>query len=254
MKDIHTHLKNIRSDAAECLVLSTLAPDGKREMFTRIAEHLNALAMDLESTTASATLNGGDTSQNENVVINATSHPGTTVRPRHYLRWAGIVVLGVVLSGTLLGWLTGGMAPNPTHERTELVPRDNPNATLTAFISTEQVQRKALLDRMTTIAGRLDNLDSKLDNLEKTNAERAKLQLITGSTNAETRPPQAEITPAPVVEKFVSTAENHVAVDETAAPAKQSDAVGPRGCTLFRSFDIKSGTYVTLDGRRRQCR
>ena len=93
MKDIQTHLNKIRSDAAECLVLGTLAPDGKQAMFTRIAQHLNALAMDLEKTMA-ATVNPGGTSEKENVVINVPPHPGTAVRPRHTLRWAGILVLG----------------------------------------------------------------------------------------------------------------------------------------------------------------
>ena len=261
MKDIQTHLNKIRSDAAECLVLGTLAPDGKQAMFTRIAEHLNALAMDLEKTMATATINLGGTSEKENVVVNAPPHPGKAVRPRHYLRWAGIFVLGVVVSGTLLGWLTERTSLDrywslvvPTHRPGDPATRDNPNQMQTAIVSTEQVERKALSERMTALAGRLDNLDGKIDSLEKASAETAKLLLTTGSTGAEAKPPSAEVTPAPVVEKLVSTAENHAAVDETATPAKQSDAAGPRGCTQFRSFDIKSGTYVTLDGRRRQCR
>jgi hypothetical protein len=260
MEDIQTHLKKIRSDAAECLVLGTLAPDGKQAMFTRIAEHLNSLAMDLEKTMATATANPGGTSENENVVINATPQPGTAVRPHHYLRWAGIVVLGVVVSGTLLGWLTERTSLvrywsllETTHQLGDPATRDNPNQMLTALVSTEQVERKALSERLTALAGRLDNLGGKIDNLEKASGETAKLPLTTGSTGAEAGPPAAEINPAPVVDKLVSTAENHMAGEE-AAPAKQSDAVGPRGCTLFRSFDIKSGTYVTLDGRRRPCR
>src|ERR1700733_2157414 len=116
MKDIQTHLNKIRSDAAECLVLGTLAPDGKQAMFTRIAEHLNALATDLEKTMAT---------------------------------------------------------------------RDDPNQVLTALVSSEQVERKALSERMAALAGRLDNLDGKIDNLEKTSAETAKLLLTTGSTGAE---------------------------------------------------------------------
>jgi BA14K-like protein len=268
MEDIQTHLKKIRSDAAECLVLGTLAPDGKQAMFTRIAEHLNSLAMDLEKTMATPIVNPGGTWEKENVVINAPPHPGTAVRPHHYLRWVGIVVLGVVVSGTLLGWLTERtsldrywslletthqLGDPATQELGDPATRDNPNQMLTALVSTEQVERKALSERLTALAGRLDNLGGKIDNLEKASAETAKLLLTTGSTGAEAGPPAAEINPAPVVDKLVSTAENHMASEE-AAPAKQSDAVGPRGCTLFRSFDIKSGTYVTLDGRRRPCR
>ena len=52
MKDIQTHLDKIRSDAAECLFLSNLVTDGKREVFARAAEHLNALASEVERTIA----------------------------------------------------------------------------------------------------------------------------------------------------------------------------------------------------------
>jgi hypothetical protein len=52
MTDLQAHLRKIRSDAAECLMLSNLATEGKRELFARIAEHLNALALEIEKTTA----------------------------------------------------------------------------------------------------------------------------------------------------------------------------------------------------------
>ena len=57
MKDLQAHLDKIRSDAAECLLLSSLATDGKREVFTRMAEHLNALAFELEKTIATTEAN-----------------------------------------------------------------------------------------------------------------------------------------------------------------------------------------------------
>jgi hypothetical protein len=52
MKDIQTHLDKIRSDAAECHLLSNLVTDGKRAVFAKTAEHLNALALEVEKTIA----------------------------------------------------------------------------------------------------------------------------------------------------------------------------------------------------------
>ena len=106
-------------------------------------------------------VNPSGTSENENFVINAPPHPATAVRPRHYLRWAGIVVLGVIVSGTLLGWLTERTSLDrywslvvPTHRPDDPATRDNPNQMLTALVSSEQVERKALSERMTALAGR----------------------------------------------------------------------------------------------------
>jgi hypothetical protein len=49
MQDMQTHLEKLRSDAAECVLIRDLATDAqKRELFARLAEHLSALADDVE--------------------------------------------------------------------------------------------------------------------------------------------------------------------------------------------------------------
>ena len=49
MKDYQTHLEKLRKDAAECALVRDLATDkAKREMFDRLARHLNELADDVE--------------------------------------------------------------------------------------------------------------------------------------------------------------------------------------------------------------
>jgi hypothetical protein len=45
-------LDNIRSDAAECLLLSNLVSNDKREIFAKTAEHLNGLAFEVEKAIA----------------------------------------------------------------------------------------------------------------------------------------------------------------------------------------------------------
>lgn len=50
MKDMRAHLEKLRSDAAECALIRDLATDPiKRELFTRLAEHLATLAREVET-------------------------------------------------------------------------------------------------------------------------------------------------------------------------------------------------------------
>lgn len=50
MQDMKTHLEKLRADAAECALIRDLATDpGKRELFTRLAEHLGTLAREVEA-------------------------------------------------------------------------------------------------------------------------------------------------------------------------------------------------------------
>jgi hypothetical protein len=49
MKDMQDSLDKLRSDAAECSVISVLATDPqKREHYARLADHLNVLASEVE--------------------------------------------------------------------------------------------------------------------------------------------------------------------------------------------------------------
>src|SRR5262249_31473732 len=49
MQDIQTHLVRLRTDAAECRLIRDQATDqAKRELFARLAEHLETLAIEVE--------------------------------------------------------------------------------------------------------------------------------------------------------------------------------------------------------------
>ena len=49
MQDMLTHLEKLRTDAAECALIRDLATDiRKRELFAKLAEHLAALAEEVE--------------------------------------------------------------------------------------------------------------------------------------------------------------------------------------------------------------
>ena len=49
MQDMRVQLEKLRSDAQECALVSGSANDAhKRELFARLAEHLNRLAQEVE--------------------------------------------------------------------------------------------------------------------------------------------------------------------------------------------------------------
>jgi heme oxygenase len=49
MQDMRTHLEKLRTDAAECQLISDLATDPvKRELFAKLAEHHRTLALEVE--------------------------------------------------------------------------------------------------------------------------------------------------------------------------------------------------------------
>ncbi len=49
MKDMEAHLEKLRTDAAECAIISGLATDKtKRELFARLSKHLTILAGELK--------------------------------------------------------------------------------------------------------------------------------------------------------------------------------------------------------------
>lgn len=53
MQDMTAHLEKLRADAAECALIRDLATDPqKRELFTRLAEHLSTLASEVEAAIA----------------------------------------------------------------------------------------------------------------------------------------------------------------------------------------------------------
>ena len=55
MKDMQAQLEKLRTDAAECALIRDLATEPKkRELFTRLAEHLTVLADEVERAIAAA--------------------------------------------------------------------------------------------------------------------------------------------------------------------------------------------------------
>jgi hypothetical protein len=61
MRDMSVHLAKLRADAAECALIRDLATDPhKRELFTRLSEHLSVLANEVEAAIAAASIRAGE--------------------------------------------------------------------------------------------------------------------------------------------------------------------------------------------------
>jgi BA14K-like protein len=255
MNNIQAHLKKIRSDAAECLMLSSLATDGKGEVFLRIGEHLNGLALELERSTRGGAGANGASQHEEVAAVNVLPvEPKPAARSGRLVTWLLIVAFGVISGAAIWANDPADKYRSFMMSKREPAPQDNSNeAAVRLLISDEQAGRKLLSEQVTALAGRLDDIAGSLDSLKKGRAEITEPP-STGSASAEAKPAMTENPTPPAIEKPVATAENRVSTAESSASLNQPDTVGPRGCTLFRSFDARSGTYVTLDGRRRQCR
>ena len=323
MTDIQTHLSKIRSDAAECILLSGLATDdARREMFVKTAEHLNLLAFEIEKTIAAnsaksphgegvtlvplaqeelvttdiAAVNkhaagSGDPEKAVDADI-AVAHHQPAARPRRMLPWLLVIVLGGIVWAflwankpvkdywTLLSTLPSKLsALQSTHEASS--SQDDTKQALATLLSEEQADRKRLSDQIGALSARLDNLVTALGNLKISRGE------VAGPPNkigVEDQAPIAEPKSVAPETKPVYREQNNIPAPEAPAAAKQSGGVpppigspesvdqvgaiavaprraeleprkpsGPVGCMQFRSFDPVSGTYTTLDGRRREC-
>jgi len=297
MNDIQTHLEKIRSDAAECVLLSNLVGDGKGEVFARTAKHLSGLALEIEKTIAKNSADedprgqsvnmarAGDRQQAVATDIAKAPHP-QAVRPRRMLPWLLVIVLGGIVGAFF--WRDNPAKVRLLHtsqSKHEAPPApEDPTKQARATLSGEQADRKILTEQLSALAARVDHLATAQYNLKTALAE------IAGppkSVGVEEKPPVAETKPSAPEEKPVRRDQNLTSALESPAAARQSNgvppattkplsepdrvgaiavpprpaeldprkfAIGPSGCTHFRSFDPVSGTYTTLDGRRRECR
>jgi hypothetical protein len=291
MKDIKTHLDKIRSDAAECLLLSSLVPDGKREVFARTAQHLNALALEVERAVAAGKANTGASGESENaageaeIATNVAAAPHQKAAGRRALLWTLFVVAAGIIGAIV--WkidLTEDLSSFTLQRETSSATRDEAKQDIAAILSNERADRKVMMDQLTGLGARVDDLARALEHLETSRAESFG-KLNGKSVGAEENPPSAETSLSAHEEGPVRRAESGTSISESPAAAKRPDGAltptdsgsvdqvgsirapsrrvdlgerkattGPAGCTQFRSFDPVSGTYTTLDGRRRPCR
>jgi BA14K-like protein len=293
MNDIQAHLEKIRSDAAECALLGNLVTDGKREVFARAAEHLNALASAVEKTIATAGADMVPAAIRERPVVAdnaAADHHQQAARPRRILPWLAIVsgvVIGAFFWADYPGKQHWSLANLLSKQDPLPAPRDETRQAIATLLAGEQGERKELMEQLGVLAAHMGNLERALDNLKTARAEIAAPSNKDPYGTAE-KPATAETKPSPPEEQPVRSEQNRTSAPDSPAAARQSDGiptaagsppvepvdqvgsitvaprraeinprkpdVGPPGCTQFRSFDPLSGTYTTFEGRRRPCR
>jgi hypothetical protein len=249
MKELQRHLAKIRSDAAECHLLSNLATDGKRELFARLAQHLNALALEVEKTIATNGVAESAATAETPVSVSLVGSEGVELGPkghadvayaadheqagrsRRMLPWllaiALVAIAGALLWGnhrdekdaSLVATLQSKAASSPALQ-------DDAREAMAAVLSEQQRERKVLTEQLSALAARVDEL-------EKARAEIA-VQLTKQSVGREEKPTAAEDKPSTLEEKSVRTEEKSTSSLEKPAAAeksnsdpKQSDGVPP---------------------------
>lgn len=287
MKEMQAHARKIRSDAAECLVLSNLVTEERRQLFGRIAEHLNSLALEIETEAKTTLIDEPSATPDQHVDLAdapaASPNHRRAARSWRLLPWLLLVAI-IVIAGAVL-W-----ARNRTEFAFNMVAKAGSEYQASAhefatLLSEERGQRKAFSDELNALIARLDHLAKDLDDLKSLRAGVSAAPSTKGGVSQEDPSPGTEAKPQPE-EKMSSPAEISSSTSSAGPAAAQTTGsapattnpegesadqvgtisttrneadprkltIGPAGCTHFRSFDPISGTYTTFDGRRRQCR
>jgi hypothetical protein len=253
MTDLQKLLQKIRTDAAECHLLSNLATDGKQEVFVRVAGHLNALALEVEKTIATNGAEGltGATSpahiepgfQNrvdhvadgsdldqaattDHEQAGAANHV-ETARSRRMLPWLLVIALAA-LAGTVIWVEHREDAPVVAAVQTKpgSAPASQEDATqaMAAALSEQKRERNVLAEQVRGLAARVDDL-------EKARAEAAVPS--TKQSTSDEKPAAAEAKPSSAEEKPVRTDEKgnsspeERATENADSSARQSDGIPP---------------------------
>jgi hypothetical protein len=291
VKDLQAHLAQIRSDAAECILLATLTTDEKSEMFVKMAEHLNGLAVEIEKTIAGTgtgllpeptARNPGAADRHHPIARNATALdrqeiatsnvPAITVSVDETKKRRRIFALALIITASAGAFLwTNGyvdLAKNqieqfllPTIDQTKSDAQPQPPS------SAKQGQREAISEQLKALGSRIEHLESELEKFKNAQSIRQTNDVSEETKPASEPPPSlsSEENPRPPAEDQTFTVQNPTkrpdssitgAVGQTVVPAGElgGPKSGPLSCERFRSYDPTSKTYVTFDGHRRSCR
>jgi hypothetical protein len=197
--------------------------------------------------------------------------------------------LAVVVLGAAVGaffWIDGPVKENwflsALKSKIETLPaaQDDTKQIIITLLAGQQRDRQMLMQDLSELAARVDHIERALDKLKTANAETASSS-NKDSAGAEARSPTAEPKPPLSEERPVRRGDSRASAPDNQAAAKQPDGgpsvtgslpvepgamqnpssraeldarKPPLGCTQFRSYDPVSGTYTTLEGRRRPCR
>jgi BA14K-like protein len=263
MKNLPAHAKKLRSDAAECLMLSNLVTEDRRDLFARIAEHLNSLALEIETESVTTVTEGPGGVLPKQVEFAdhhaAPADPQPSARSWLQLPWSLFAAL-ILIAGTAF-WAISRIEMQTFSlsnllQKTESASR-NSNEELDG-LAKELDDLKSL--RTGTSApsnkGTIGQEDAPSMETKPPAVEAKVARPGTNSTLTETPAPEQTSSPSPAIANPSNEESDHVGtIPPTRAELDlRKLTTGPAGCTHFRSFDPVSGTYMTFDGRRRPCR
>jgi len=196
MTEMQAQLDKIRSDAAECLVLSSLAKSERKEMFAKMAEHLNGLALELEKKIA---VEGAhlpfvehrspefitDLSpvRDEPAASNASSTAYQARRSRRLLPWLLVVVAALIIgvffrTNENAKKLLSLLAVQSKQER-PLLPQND--AKQVRLLSNEERERSLIAEQLGALAARVGSFEKALENFKRVPGEAD----VNGSSRAD---------------------------------------------------------------------
>jgi hypothetical protein len=181
MTDVQAQLNKVRSDAAECLLLSRLANSEKREMFVKMAEHLNSLAVQVERTVkgttaplvehrSAAIITDLTATRRQPAMISGSAIAHQAARSRRILPWllaiAAVLIIGVSFRTNKDVERFLSLRTLPSKEGS-LVPQDD--AKEAGLPSNEARERKLLTEQLGALAERFGSLEK--ENLKRARSE-----------------------------------------------------------------------------------
>src|SRR5581483_10648967 len=152
--------------------------------------------------------------------------------------------------------------------------QDEAKQAIAALQVSGQTDRKAMSEQLNTLAVRLDHLEKEVDSLKSAPSQISRPSNKTSSgeetpiiTETKSSAPEEKGSPGDPIAPAETKRPEGAGGNSPSEPAAREGTItarggadlggrklGPIGCEHFRSFDVASGTYVALDGRRRPCR
>jgi hypothetical protein len=195
MKDLQTHLEKLRTDAAECHLLSSLAADPvNREVFAKLGEHINGLASETEKV-----FEPEKPTTEENVPAAAVfrmerttaSEPSDAARPRHKFPWLKVTtfvfvaVAGASFANNRAAEHSTAVVALQSRPEPSPAPRDDTKE-ITALLSAKQERPDLVSDRVDALAARVDNLEGARAEIPQPTTLDDQLKEEVPSSSAET--------------------------------------------------------------------
>jgi hypothetical protein len=181
MSDIQSVLGKLRSEVAECLILSNVATDPeKRQLFAKVAEHINGLASAVQSELVTEPVKAISVpDQKPADAIPIIDHkrvdalesaiiPKQATKSLRMGAWLGVALLVAGAGALVLARIE--KEPSVTALKAKVdppqIPREEAKPTIGEFRSAEEDKQNALSQRLGVLAARIDNLEKSRAEVE----------------------------------------------------------------------------------------